>query len=98
MRDFEPPLMWAAEKGHPEVVKLLVDNGADVNARTKKIGTALTLALDNGHLEVAKLLIAKGADVNPSMHLLYRKIPLTIARTKGYKEIEELLRAHGAKE
>jgi uncharacterized protein len=92
------PLMSAAEKGHLELVKLLVDKGADINTKTKKIGPALTLALDNGRLEVAKLLIAKGADVNPRMHPLYRKVPLEIARTKGYKEIEDLLKARGAKE
>lgn len=99
-RDFwgMSPLMRAAAKGNLEIVKLLLDKGADINAKTKKIGPALTLALDNGHLEVARLLILKGADVNPRMHPLYRRNPLEIARTKGYKEIEELLRAHRAKE
>jgi len=27
------PLMWAAENNHPEVVKMLINKGADLNAR-----------------------------------------------------------------
>jgi len=29
------PLMWAARNNRPEVVKMLIDNGADLNARDK---------------------------------------------------------------
>src|SRR4029434_9126344 len=33
-------LMWAASEGHPAVVKLLIDRGADVNARSKIVAPA----------------------------------------------------------
>ncbi len=29
------PLMWSAEKGHTDVCRLLLENAADVNARTR---------------------------------------------------------------
>ena len=36
------PLFWASEGGHTAVVKLLLDNGADVNIRQKVKNTFLT--------------------------------------------------------
>jgi ankyrin repeat protein len=58
-------LMWAANGGHAEVVKLLLEKGADVNV--KRIGdgiTALAVAAQNGHTELVNLLLEKGAEVN----------------------------------
>ena len=50
-------LRWAAEKGHYQVVKYLVENGSDTYY-------ALQPAVKNGHLEVVKLLIEKGVDIH----------------------------------
>ena len=57
-------LHFSAEKGHVDVAKVLLRNGADVNAVQVVKRTALHLASENGHVDVAKLLIQNGADVN----------------------------------
>jgi len=44
------------------MVQLLLDHGADVNARGGKYETALQAAAAKGHLETVKLLIRHGAD------------------------------------
>ncbi|KAF5353782.1 hypothetical protein D9758_010620 [Tetrapyrgos nigripes] len=54
----------AAENGYFHIVKVLVDNGADVNAREGYHGCALQAAAYRGKLDVVKYLVEKGADVN----------------------------------
>lgn len=51
-------LTFAADKGHVEVVKLLLDRGADANAQdTFYRMRALDMALMNNHSAVAALLL-----------------------------------------
>ncbi len=53
--------MEAAREGHEDVVQLLVEHGANVNAQTEETQeTALTLACCGGFLEVAQYLIDHG--------------------------------------
>jgi len=52
-------LMLASEMGHLEVVKLLLDKGAKVDAKTKSGKTALDIAIQNGHSRIAELLGSK---------------------------------------
>lgn len=55
------PLEFAVQRRRPEIVKLLLEKGSDVNAR--KNGTsALTQAAINGDLEMVELLLAHGAE------------------------------------
>ena len=54
-------LMWAAEDGVTESVKILLANGADIHAKNKRGRTALDLAMNNQHTEVVQLLQAAGA-------------------------------------
>ncbi|MES0491541.1 MAG: ankyrin repeat domain-containing protein [Leptospirales bacterium] len=56
------PLM-AASKMHPEVVRYLLENGADVNAVTNYGGTALMVAVHTGNQEITELLLEHGAKV-----------------------------------
>ncbi len=69
----DTPLMWAAAKGHLEVVKYLQDlnkNNSEeekkkyINAQNKLGGSALTYAVDHNQPEVVKALMAFGADIN----------------------------------
>lgn len=54
----------AATFGLRDLVELLVDGGADIEARNSADETALYLGVAGGHEAVVKLLIEKGANVN----------------------------------
>ena len=58
------PLVDAAMAGSMEMVKLLVEAGADINARGHDGWTALHLAAVNSNRELAGYLLAQGADPN----------------------------------
>jgi len=57
-------LTVAAQKGHLEVCKLLLENGADIHAKDDEDRTALLMAVAGNFGELATLLISKGADPN----------------------------------
>lgn len=57
------PLMEAAQEGHQELVRYLLESAADVHAQTQTGDTALTYACENGHTDVADLLLQFGANL-----------------------------------
>jgi uncharacterized protein len=64
-REGETPLMAAARAGSVPAVKLLIDHGADVNARESlQDETALMWATADGHLDVVDTLLKAHADPN----------------------------------
>jgi ankyrin repeat protein len=92
----------AAEKGHVETVRYLLEETAvDVNHVNNLGWTALLEAIvltDGGprHQEIVRTLIAHGADVNlPDGEGV---TPLQHARGRGYSEIAGILEAAGARE
>ncbi len=60
------PLIVAAGGNCAETVTLLLDRGADLNAKDSDGWTALIKASAGGHAEVVRLLLAKGADMTPT--------------------------------
>jgi ankyrin repeat protein len=58
------PLSLAAENGHDEMAKLLLDKGAEINAQGGEYGNALQAASYGGNEQVVKLLLDKGAEIN----------------------------------
>ena len=57
--------MTAARTGKVDAVTLLLDRGANVNAKdTVRAQTALMWAVTENHPDIVKLLVARGADVN----------------------------------
>ena len=57
-------LSWPASTRHADAVRLLIDAGADVNAKTKDGHTALMWAASQGQNAAVKLLIDAGAKLN----------------------------------
>ena len=86
------PLRAASNKGHIDVVRVLLDHGADVNTIDKK-NTPLCLAYDGGHLEIMQLLLEHGADVDAwdNSDLLLKRASRT-----GQAEVVHLLLQHNA--
>jgi len=58
------PLATAAMDGDLEVMKFLIDNGADLDGYNSYDDVALIYALENQQIEAAKLLVESGANVN----------------------------------
>lgn len=90
-------LQIAANKGQLEVVKLLVDKGADLNYKhpiTKM--TALSLAAVDGYTEVVTYLLSKGAD--PNIKLRGNVSIVRVVRDEGNTAMVDLLLKNGAKD
>ena len=81
------PLMDAAENGQLDVVKYLVDNGANVNTIDKAYRTPLMLAAEKGHLDVVKYLVDKGA--------MNAQNCAELAAKNGYLDVVEFLVTKG---
>jgi ankyrin repeat protein len=60
-------LMSAAAAGHADVIRLLIEAGADVRAVDDEGATALSIARANGHAEAAAALVAAGAEAAPAL-------------------------------
>jgi ankyrin repeat protein len=88
------PLMVSALKGHKEVVAILLDRGADIEAKDETDWTPLIYAARNGHKEVVELLLDRGANIESEDE--YRRTPLSYAADEGYKEVVAILLDRGA--
>jgi uncharacterized protein len=94
-------LIPACERGHVETVRLLLERSMiDVDHVNDLGWTALLEAVmlgDGGprHIEIVRLLITHKANVNRADR--NGVTPLHHARQRGYREIEGLLRAAGAR-
>ncbi|MGD0279619.1 MAG: ankyrin repeat domain-containing protein [Smithella sp.] len=85
----------AALNGDINLIKRLLDNGADIEAKDKHGRTALLLATGKGHMEIVKLLLDKGANIEQKDDLS-GAVALTYAASKGHMEIVKLLIDRGA--
>ncbi|MFW5827586.1 MAG: ankyrin repeat domain-containing protein [Alkalispirochaeta sp.] len=92
------PLLMAAEQGHMEIVRYLVEEAeADVNATTPESRgevTPLRYAISNEDYEMVRYLVQNGADVNKANRAGWTPI-MTAART-GNREIIGYLLDQGA--
>lgn len=95
--DASTPLHCAAWKGHTEVAALLLDFGADVNAKNNNDhwgNTPLHAAAHGNQRAVAEVLIAQGADIHAE-NASGRK-PLQETEAHRATAVANLLKKHGA--
>ncbi|KFP81669.1 Ankyrin repeat, SAM and basic leucine zipper domain-containing protein 1, partial [Apaloderma vittatum] len=83
------PLMYAAGKGHPQVVALLVARGSQINAQDENGYSALIWAAQHGHKSVILKLLELGADKN--LQTKDEKTAAEIAKINKHSEIYSLL-------
>ncbi len=82
--------------GNIEIIKFLIDNGADVNQANNGGYTPLEMAALAGNLEAVKLLVDKVSDINQE-DLVFGWTPLTAAINYGLNlELIKLLIQKGA--
>ena len=87
--------LWAASLGgHTEVVKILIEGGANVNHGTTTKSSPLRAASFHNRLEVIKYLIANGADLDAPN--IAGQSPLMIAALRNHRDSVELLAKKGA--
>jgi len=96
-RDHSTPLMYAlrgsSAPASGEIVRLLVDAGADVGVRNRYGTLALHVAVWCGaSLETIRLLLRSGASTHIDIKNEFGYTPATIAAEKGRKDVEALLR------
>ena len=98
------PLNLATENGHTDVVSLLIEAGADVNAGGEWY-SPLCSAILYGDTELVELLLEHGARVNAAVRIHDRSVfagfryarPVEVARIIQRDDLVALLEAHGGR-
>lgn len=82
-------ITWAAFEGRTEIVRVLLDRGADVNAGGTDDRPALSWAAQWGHAETVKVLLDRGASIHAKD--VFNKTPFDAARDGRGDKAGEIL-------
>uniref|UniRef100_A0A673G783 Histone-lysine N-methyltransferase EHMT2-like n=1 Tax=Sinocyclocheilus rhinocerous TaxID=307959 RepID=A0A673G783_9TELE len=88
------PIIWAAEHRHIDVIRALLNRGADVTLRDKEMNVCLHWASFAGSAEIAELVLNAGCPL--SSVNLHGDTPLHIAAREGYTDCVTLFLSRGA--
>ena len=89
-------LTWAAWMGQKDVVALLLDRGADINALGMRNRTAVGWAANGSRREVVELLLKRGA--NAEIRDDEGKTPADLARQQGNPALADYIVETGIKQ
>ncbi|CAF1220205.1 unnamed protein product [Rotaria magnacalcarata] len=84
--DGSTPLHVACERGFADIVKLLIDSQANLNAKMNDGTTGIMLACQNGQLSIVQMLISAG-QCNLSMKRLDGITPIFLVVQHGHETI-----------
>jgi len=87
-------LLETARRGDIAQVRMLLGQGAEVNAADNSGITPLHVAILNDHVRLAEILLAKGANVHARSN--NGMTPLHLAASQGDLDLARTLVAHGA--
>jgi ankyrin repeat protein len=90
----ETPLHVTARRGDVEVARVLLEHGADREARDIYDWSPLERAMKKGHVELTRVLLEHGANVNAQDATSFT--PLHLASVWGDPEVVRTLLKHGA--
>lgn len=82
-------LSMAIQAEQPDLVRLLIENGARINRQNFAGETPLIQAIQNNNYAIVQLLLEKGADMNIADR--WERLPISFAKASGNVEIEDLL-------
>lgn len=83
------PIHSAVAANQTDIVRTLIDGGAQVNVKQQSGVTPLHSAAQNGNLEILILLLENGADIGIRME--GGKLPADLAKEKGFDDIADIL-------
>ena len=91
------PLIEAVYANQPQIVRILLDAGTDIDAVNELGHTALCVAIKRKYTSLTERLVLKGADVNLHGHGFENESPLNLAIRAGQESSFYLLINNGAK-
>ena len=88
----DSPYLYAGARGHLDILKLTLANGADLKSTNRYGGTALIPAAERGHVETVKALIEAGVDINHVNRLGWTALLEAIILGTGGEKHTEIVR------
>lgn len=87
-----PLTFYPAGAGHVRVLQWLLDNGAELEARSNMLNhTALYHAAQRGQIESVRVLLAAGADAYTRAEVVTPHTAVQAARQGGFEDIAQLI-------
>lgn len=84
------PSLESVWNNHPDILQLLLDYGADPNAKDRYSWSLLHYTVYDGNVDMTRMLLDKGALVNV-IENEFGRTPLSYAAEKGYISLVEML-------